>query len=298
MRVLIIANPIAGGGKGKLRAEALHRALTARMDGAELLLTAAAGDGRAAAENADADGIIVVGGDGTVNEVLNGMADDAPWLAVFPVGSANVVARTLAMPRDVEQMAALAEAGPTRRVDVGCCAASGARGEKRFLLGAGAGLDAAVVAEVHARRGKSLGLRKWVRPALTTARRYAYPPIRVTVDGAPLCDDASYVVLGNCRYSAGIIPATPEARIDDGLLDVCALRHTGILRLARIAAATFRPGFTERGDVLYAQGRDIRFEPAGAEAPPLQIDGDPAGCAPAEFSILPGALQVLAAPGA
>lgn len=286
MRVSIIANPVAGGGKGRPRAEELRRLLDGRVDSIDLILTQKPGDARDAAARSQADCVVAVGGDGSVNEIVNGMDHAGAALAILPVGTANVVARELRLPKHPEAAARMILDGRTRLIDAGRC------NGRLFLLGAGAGLDAAVVAAVNAARGPRSGLLKWVRPAVRTCLTYPFPPIRAIVDGSVLSQEARYAIAANCRYSAGVFPATPKAKIDDGLLDVCLLHRLTPLKLAALAVLVWTEGFIRRHDVVYAQGRRIRLEPASDELVPLQIDGDPAGGLPAEIEIAPNTLRV------
>ena len=92
--------------------------------------------------------------------------------------------------------------------------------------------------------------------------------------------------------------ATPKARTDDGLLDLCLMHDLGPLRILRLLAGVWRPGFTERADVIYAQGTKICLEPAEDRPVPLQVDGDPAGWIPARFGIIPKGVRMVTPAGA
>ena len=286
MRVRIIANPIAGGGRGKTLAQALEQNLQGKVDAVELSLTGKSGDGKIEAARPGADCIVAVGGDGSLNEIINGLQDLNLPVALLPVGTANVVARELQIPSDPAFVARLIADNKTRPMDVGLC------GDQRFLLGAGAGFDAAVVAEVSARRGRKSSKAKWILPGVKTALTYSFPKIHVEVDGDPVSDTAQYVVVGNCRYSAGAFAATPNARSDDGLFDVCMFHKLSLLKLTTLAVAVWSPNFIHRSDVTYLRGKEVRLTPAGEEIPPLQIDGDPADNIPATFTLLDHALQM------
>ena len=280
-RVHIIANPVAGGGRGRIEAGALRAALERRGFDVTLFETARAGDARTEAGRSDAPVLAVVGGDGTLNEVLNGLPEGSPTaLAICPVGTANVVARELGMRSNPEFAATAIAAGNTLSMDVGL------HGERRFLLGAGAGLDAAVTKAVQESRGKRSSLLKWAWPAVKVVLRYTYPKIRVRVDGAVIAEQAGYVIVANCRYSAGVFPATPKADTSDGLLDVCAFTGLSLPRLVWLVLNVWRPTYIEQPWISYRQGREIRLEPADGEAPAfLQVDGDPAGAIPATFAV-------------
>lgn len=291
MKVDIVANPVAGGGRAAREARKLKQALLARGAEARLHETTGKGDARAWAhartrEPGLTDCLVVAGGDGTANEVVNGMAHFVP-LAILPVGTANVVAREFSLPAAPERLAELIVTRSVRRMDLGL------RDEERFLLGAGAGLDAAIVDVVQSQRGRKANLWKWVLPSIRTILAYHYPRVRVFVDGTEVSDSAQYAIVGNCVYSAGIFPATPLARTDDGLLDVCLVHRIYPLKMLWFAMIVWGRRFMNRKDIVYAQGRDIVFEAADSSAAPLQTDGDPTGHVPARFSVLPSALELV-----
>jgi len=288
---LVIANPVAGGGQGRVRAEALCRALEARGLGVTCRMTGKTGDARVfASEAGPVDCIAVVGGDGTLNEVVNGVREAGACIAALPAGSANVVAREFGIPPDAERVASWIAEGRSRPMDL--LESEG----RRIILGAGAGLDAAIAAAVKARRGSKSSVFKWILPGIQTAWRYTFPGVRVTVDGVVVCEHSPYVVAGNCRYSAGLFPATRRAQVDDGLIDVVALKRLDKWRLAMLLAAVWSPKFPERDDLVYLQGKEVVFEPADDMPVPLQIDGDPAGTVPARFTILPHAIRFVTRP--
>ncbi|MDZ4861494.1 MAG: diacylglycerol kinase family lipid kinase, partial [Candidatus Hydrogenedentes bacterium] len=176
----------------------------------------------------------------------------------------------------------------TRVIDAGRSA------DRLFLLGAGAGLDAAIVEVVHRKRGAKLNFLSYVWPAVRVILGYHYPRITVIVDGEEICNDAHYVIVGNCQWSAGVFRATPNARIDDGMLDVCILRRLGIAKILWLILLAQFSGFAERSAVIYRQGTTIELASTDGGRVPLQIDGDPAGELPARFAVLPQALRLIA----
>jgi diacylglycerol kinase (ATP) len=133
-----------------------------------------------------------------------------------------------------------------------------------------------------------------VRPAIETILSYDYPRIRVILDGEVISETAQYAIVGNCKYSAGLFPATRRAEPDDGLFDVCLVGDLHPLRLLELAFGVWRRNFPDRKDVVYLRGREVVFEPADGGVVPLQVDGDPAGRLPASFVIEPAALSVIA----
>lgn len=287
--VHIIANPVAGGGRGARLAAALAVALEGRGLAVTQFATVRSGDAQAEAARSMAPVVAVVGGDGTLNEVLNGLpARSDTRLAMLPAGTANVVARELGMHSDAVFVAEAIVRGAAIPMDIGL------HGDRRFLLGAGAGVDAAITKAVQAQRGRKSSLFQWVGPALKTLARYRYPKIAVVVDGEELAATADYVIVGNCRYSAGIFPATPQAEIADGKLDVCALSGLSLPRLAWLLANVWRPTFIDRPWIAYRQGQEVELRAHGvAESIDLQIDGDPAGTLPAHFTIADWQVQMI-----
>ncbi|HEU4419777.1 MAG TPA: acylglycerol kinase family protein, partial [Planctomycetota bacterium] len=122
--MLLVANPIAGGGRGKVSATRLAGALQQRGIEAEVYLTNAPGDAAARAARAGTEswhGLVAIGGDGTVNEVLNGMPDPSRPLAVLPLGTANVLALELRLPKQPEAAAEIIAAGHLRKLAIGLC---------------------------------------------------------------------------------------------------------------------------------------------------------------------------------
>lgn len=287
MDVRIIANPVAGGGRGQRMAEALLQALRRRGASTELYITKGRGDAARFAAQPGAHCVVSVGGDGTAHEIVNGLKGQQTPLAILAVGTANVVARQFKLPLKPEAVAGLVMAGKTVQMDLGL------RDGERFILGAGAGLDAAIVAKVEGGRNRTSSLLRWVGPSISTILTYRYPKIRATVDGVVVSETAEYAIVGNCVMSAAVFPATPHARTDDGLLDVCLLHDLGAWKCATLAVSVFSPRFTQRKDVVYRQGSRIRLEPAGDEAAPLQVDGDPGGQIPVDFSVEPGGLRLI-----
>lgn len=290
MRVRVIANPVAGGGRGAERAEALGAALRERGADVDLVLTERPGHCHEAASEWEGGRLAVVGGDGTLNEAVNGLRDLASSVAILPTGSANVVARELAVPRDPAAVADLIVQDSTRVIDTGL-----AEG-KRFLLGAGAGLDAAIVEAVNRRRGSRSSVWRWVWPTVHTAVRYPFPKIRVTVDGDVVSEEGQYVIVGNCRYSAGVFPATPRADMSDGSLDVAIIRNLSWHKLPLLAVTVWRPKYLNHPDIQHLKAKRVELKPVDGAAVPLQIDGDPAGHIPATFTVEHEAVRMVAPP--
>ncbi|MBX7257883.1 MAG: diacylglycerol kinase family lipid kinase [Candidatus Hydrogenedentes bacterium] len=288
MHVRIIANPISGGGRGPGAAAALSAALEARGISSETRITRQAGDAGVWAREPGADCVVSVGGDGTLNEVANALIGRGVPIATLPLGTANVVARELRTPTDPVLLSELIASSSIRVIDVGRA------GERLFLLGTGAGLDAAIVEVVHGNRGAKLSFLSYVWPAVKTILTYRYPRITVEVDGETVSSDAHYVIVGNCSWSAGVFQATPKALPDDGLLDVCIIPKLSIAKILWLLILVQLPGLADRKAIIYRQGKTVSLRSTMGERIPLQIDGDPAGELPGTFTVEEKTLHVIA----
>ena len=278
-RVLLIANPISGGGRGRDLAPRLAEALRACGVEAEVYLTRASGDAaaRAAAAGPEPwDGLVALGGDGTVNEVLNGMPDPSRPLGVLPVGTANVLALELALPRDVDAAAAVIAGGHLHELAIGLC------GARRFLLFVGVGIDGAIVKRVSERRTGTLGKHKWIGPLLHTVWRWPRPSLQVICDEGPPLTDVSSVLVARVATYGGIM-RLPDADRDSGELHVLAFhvrsRWSWLYHGLRATLGRLRPG----PHLTVRRAKAVRV----AGAAPFQIDGDHGGDSPVELSLLP-----------
>lgn len=288
MRVRLIVNPIAGRGNSLYLAKRLENYLLTHGASIETVKTHQRGDATLAAAQHSVDCVVVVGGDGTVNEVANGLGDSGIPMALLPAGTANAIARELKIPGNPEKLGELILRNQTRTIDAGRC------GDRRFLLCGGAGPDAAVVHYVHKKRKGRLGVTGYFLPVLSNIFTYKFPSFRVILDGQEIYEGIRYAVMANCKYSAGIFPATREASVADGLLDVVMFRKLTVFRLAGYAARSLLGSLATSKNVIYRKAKKVIAEPLEGTPIPFQIDGDPAGFLPVTIHVEPCSMKVIA----
>ncbi|MBX3461532.1 MAG: diacylglycerol kinase family lipid kinase [Planctomycetes bacterium] len=288
-RLLLIANPIAGGGRSRQLAPALAAALQARGLAAQVHWTTGAGDAgaRAAAAGPEPwDGLVAVGGDGTLNEVLNGMPDPTRPLGVLPVGTANVLALELGLPRAPAAVAAMLAHGHTRALAIGTA------GDRRFLLFCGTGLDGAVVHRLAAVRTGTLGKRKWLGPILHVVRRWPRFALAATFPDGTRLDGLHSVLVTRVRNYGGVVRLVPGIDAGDGLLHVLCFRQRSRRAWLWLGARAFVGRLRPGPDLLVHATTAVRID---GEAP-VQIDGDAGGHSPIDIGLLPVRARLFAPP--
>ena len=270
-RFLIIANPISGGGRGAASATQLREALLQLDLDADCFFTRESGDARQRAEDAAADdfsGIICVGGDGTVNEVLNGMRDMTIPLTTLAMGTANVLARVLGLPREPAALARVVANGRTMPAAVGL-----ANGRK-FLLFASCGLDASIVRRVEEVRRGRLGMIRWIPSILHVIRRWPVRRLAFTTAKGITHEDLSTVLVTRVGIYGGILHLPGKIELGDGELHVLGFRQRSRLQYLRAVIRSLCGRLRENVDVICTTTAALRI--SGDEAP-WQIDGDLGG---------------------
>ncbi len=283
-KIPVILNPAARGE----RASVLGDKIAALSPRVKVLLTSSPGDAREIAKEAVAQGhttIIAAGGDGTINEVVNGIGGEEATLGILPVGTMNVFAAELGIPQNnLEKAWQIIEAGFVRPVDLPRA------NEEYFVQLAGAGLDAEVVRRTTPDSKRALGPISYL---LTLAQVAARRPPRVRiepVDGEPR--EGSFVLVGNGRLYGGPFVLFKDALLDDGLLDVLVFQNQSHWDLIRYFQAIAFGQHPDLPDVEYFQTRGLRL--MSRDYVPVEIDGELTGALPYEFGFSSRKLSVLA----
>ena len=264
------------------------------LEDAALRPTAQPGHGAELAEQAANEGfetVVAAGGDGTLNEVLNGLmrvpADARPRLGVAPMGPANVYARALGMPLSMDAAWRVIAAGREQRVDVGVARAADG-GKRYFAALAGVGFDAMAIAALNMQLKKRLNWLAYVLSGFRTVAR-GLPRLTVTADGRRC--EGCFVFIGNGRCYGGSYRMFPEARLDDGMLEVCVFEGGRVLDVLRYLPWVLAASHPKLADVHYFSARQVRVE--SPQPAPTEMDGEFWKDCPVEFSVEPGALRVM-----
>jgi YegS/Rv2252/BmrU family lipid kinase len=283
-RILVVFNPAAGRNR-RPRLEAVVAALKARGCVVTVRETNAPGHAtqiaREASQTSDAasgvDVIAVAGGDGTINEVVNGLAGGAVALGVIPLGTANVLADEIGLRRGTDNIARVLAEGPIRPIHVGV--ANG----RRFVMMAGAGFDASVVDRVSLSLKRRLGPFAYVWQTFKHAFTDRFAECEVMVDGVAYKTVSAVVCNG--RHYGGPFVAAPAAALTDGLLHVILLKGRGWLSVARYSVALLLGRLGKLADVEFVPGREVTVR--GTMHLPVQADGDIITRLPAKLSVDP-----------
>jgi diacylglycerol kinase (ATP) len=295
-RARVICNPSSGG--GTCEPDAVREAL-ADFD-IEWIDTEGAGDAQEAAEEWSDGLLIVVGGDGTVNEVVNGLGRVGfprdVTLAVLPMGTGNDLAATLAIPNDLEEAQDAIRKNRVRTFDVARIRSEGV-GERFFINVAtgGFGAETSGVADDEEMKNR-WGKLTYLRAALEIARDFDVREVRVTLDGEERMVRAVNIAVGNCRYAGGGWPAAPRANPEDGLLDLVIIEDVGLKEiLALTPTALAKADYLDKEGIFSARAKKIYVEtqPGGLE---FNADGELIGDEPADFEVIPHTLKVIVGP--
>jgi YegS/Rv2252/BmrU family lipid kinase len=295
MRKCVIFNPTARGDKAKR----FRRHLDAIASECALKMTSAPGEARRLAKDAVGEGfeiIVAGGGDGTVNEVLNGIGDaqdgfDRACLGVLPLGTVNVFAREIAIPSKLESAWEIIRQERESKIDLPRVefGENGSRQKRYFVQLAGAGLDARAIELVKYQVKKLVGPLAYVMAGF---HALLGPPSKIGVTGGKHSSTGGLVMIGNGRLYGGEFRLFPKADLRDGLLEICVLPRVDWFTLARCSPELLLRGVLTASAHELFQAETVTLT---SESPtPLQIDGELIGHLPATFSLDRSRLRVIA----
>lgn len=304
----VIINPASGGGRtASMQSQILESIRRWHGDDLSVCVTERSGHARVSAEGAIADGcrlILAVGGDGTINEIVNGMlASDKESkthvdLGIISCGTGHGLAQSLGLPSCIERQSQIAATNQTRCIDAaraGFQAANGEQTNRYFINECQIGIGAAVVERVGSHRKRFGGLVAYGLGTLMLLKDHPNQLIRVTVDyNRPITRSFVGICIGNGARTAGGIRLTPLAQLDDGLMDVLFLHGQPFSRRLLLFPRVPSGKHIHSGSCSYLQARRITF--SSDEHVPVAADGEVLGSLPCTIEIIPEALRVRCLP--
>ncbi|RYE09217.1 MAG: diacylglycerol kinase family lipid kinase [Hyphomicrobiales bacterium] len=306
MAVGVVVNPAAGGGRLLAAWPELARMLEARLGPLEVLRTSAPGEGRALAGQLVRRGaqlVIAAGGDGTANEVVDGLlgAGGGPELGVISVGTGRDFIRTLGNNADLAAAVDAIGSGRARAIDAGrvsYTADNGAREARHFLNVASLGVSGPTVRAVNAsKQGRRVhGKVAFYYHTVMELLKYRPQQVRVRFeDGETIEVSTALVAIANGKFFGSGMMIAPDAAIDDGQFDVLVYRAEGKLRMILDFNTIYRGAHVALPRVTSRRCRWVEIEPVGdvaRNAAIIEVDGESPGRIPARFEVMPGALRL------
>jgi diacylglycerol kinase (ATP) len=257
----------------------------------DLKLTAGPGEATDIAARAASNGtsdVIVAGGDGTINEAIQGLAGSKARLAIIPRGTANVLARELKLPLDDVQATIVAARGNVRRIHLGLAIDEPTKAKRFFVLMAGIGLDASVVKRVQPSLKKRIGKGAFWVSGLSHLATWNPRPFTLEINGQKYT--STFAAIGKAAKYGGDLAITPGARLDQPEFEVCIINTRSRLRYLRLLSHAMRSGMPRNTpEVRFVNAVSVR---AHGDAQ-VQIDGELIGHLPMRFEIAPHSLEVI-----
>lgn len=293
MRIVLIANPASGTAQGSDALGEVQQQLRSAGHDVHVRETAARGDAERFAHDSAASGVdivVAVGGDGTLNEVVNGVASAPDGLercaiGLIPAGTGNDFARTLGMAESDVALAALA-AGHERRVDLVSL------GDRVFLNASAGGFTAETSANVSSGMKQAVGTLAYLIGGARAVLEYEPVGVRVEWEGWTLEADLQLFAICNGAYIGGGHQLAPTARPDDGLMEVCLVRATSTLDFLALLPRLSSGHHVDDDDVAYFRTRAVTL--SFSRTIKINTDGEVLEAARCEYVMRPGAVRLIA----
>jgi diacylglycerol kinase (ATP) len=292
-KAILISNPRTGryGTRRQPNLQELCEHLQKHNVQVELVSTTGPGDATriavCAAKNG-CDEVIVSGGDGTINEVLQGLIGSDVRLGILPHGTGNVLARELQLPLQTRAALEVIVRGHTRRIYAGCASDEARNSRRYFFLMAGIGLDANVVSRVRPGLKKRIGKAAFWYSGLSELADWQPVPFEIEIDGK--VHEATFAVVGKAAGYGGELAVTPRARLDVPEFEICVIESRSRLRYLRLLSQVMRDGIpgNKRG-VRFFRATSARARGNTA----VQVDGEVIGQLPMSFEIVPQTIEIM-----
>ncbi len=305
MKTVVVANPKAGGGKVGRSWARLEQRIASALGPLETRMTSRAGHATELTRAALADGcerVVVVGGDGTLNEAVNGFfsADGQPLcpaaaLALVPAGTGGDFARSIGV-CDIPLEQALAES-TVRSVDLGLAevtAPDGTRTARYFINISSFGGSGLIVEKVNSTTKRFGAKASFLWGTVKGLVAYENQPVRLTMDGKAVEGVVNTVAVANARFFGGSMKVAPDALVDDGMFDVVVIGDVGLPTFVAMSRKLYRGEHLGHPRISVYRAREVVAEPLGSERVLIDLDGEQPGRLPVRYRIVPAALKVLA----
>jgi YegS/Rv2252/BmrU family lipid kinase len=257
----------------------------------DLRLTSGPGDAAEIASRVARNGssdVIVAGGDGTINEAIQGIAGTNARLGIIPRGTANVLARELGLPLDDEQALQIAAQGKTRKIYLGLAIDETTNERRHFVLMAGIGLDASVVRRVQPSLKKRIGKGAFWISGLSHLATWNPKPFTLEIEGQKYT--GTFAAIGKAARYGGDLAITPGARLDQREFEICIIDTMSRLRYLHLLSYAMRDGMPRNTpEVRFVKATSVK---AYGDSQ-VQVDGELIGHLPMRFEIAPHSLNVI-----
>lgn len=287
-KILIVANPKSGSGRGMGYAERARGLLTANQASVEIRPTTARGDAEAFALEGVNGGytcIAACGGDGTIHEVVNALAGTDVSLGILPCGRGNDFARAMGIPSSPAEAATVLVQGHTQRCDLGKV------NDRYFATVVTLGFDSEVARLVYEGAVPFKGTAAYLFGVARLLRTYRGVGLRMTGDFGTINQTVLLAATGNTSTYGGGIRIAPNASPTDGALDICLVRMMSAGRILRIFPRVYWGGHLNHPSIFSYRTGSLKLETDQPVV--LFADGEPVGETPAEITAVPGALRVV-----
>ncbi len=287
MSIAVIANPLAGRGRGEKTARLAEDILRQKNVDFELIFTKNAKHAIELARQASCKHEIVaaLGGDGTIREVLTGIQDSHAVLGIIPGGTGNDYARGLGIPRETAPAIDVLLEKSINRLDVGY------NGSRLFGVLASIGFPVDVIQYVNNRRDSMLrGKLAFLSAVMATVRNLNAFPVKINVDGREMTEKVVGLFVMNMPYGGGGMKFTPDAHYNEGLFDILIIKEVTRMDLAMTLPKIYSGSHTTHPAVTILKGRDIIVE---GPKQPIMLDGDIFPAEPLRTRLLPQKTAVI-----
>ncbi len=302
LKTLLIYNPTAGPWKMTRALKRLAASLNHGRWSVELVETDQSGDAMSYAHQAARSGhdiVLVAGGDGTINEVVNGVCNTATSMGIVPMGTGNILAHQLRMPiLNLTTPYALKEVVGALEQSRVQCVDAGRLDERYFICWAGIGLDAEVTAQMEPRPryAKHLHALPYIIAAFTVASEFKGVRTEIDLEGSRIHTRTLMVLASNIQLYASFFSVARHAQMDDGLLDIFVFKGLGLGYALEHVVKLYQGRHFSDPRIIHALAPKMHVETSPETA--VHLDGDPYGHTPANITLAPGAVRLLVPPQA